>query len=44
MPSLMDIRPIDRDKLLDAISGAVLGLLDVGIRDDMAGIVANSNI
>jgi hypothetical protein len=40
MPSLMDIRPIDRDKLLDAISGAVLGLLDVGIRDDMAGIVA----
>jgi hypothetical protein len=38
--ALIEMQSIDRDRLLDAISGAVLGLLDAGIREDMVGIVA----
>lgn len=36
----MEIRPIDRAQLLEAIHDAMLKLIDAGIKDDMAAIVA----
>lgn len=40
MPSLMDIRPLDRDKLLSSIYGACACLQDAGIGENVIYIVA----
>jgi hypothetical protein len=37
---LIEMRPIDRNGLLDAIYSAMGVLIDAGIREDMVGIVA----
>jgi hypothetical protein len=38
MTTTMEIRPIDRDRLLDALDKAMLGLSDAGIDESMVGI------